>query len=188
MTPGTKQAPAVTSPSTTAKMTTATSIATTSDSQSNADCESGTPVVDQEGNPTIVRKSATHVYNSSCDIFAGANPETFVELNYFYGKDGNSVWFDGVVGSNTALPPTKIDGADPATFTLILDSNGPGGFSSEYTKDKNHVYVYGQLIQGADPATFTIYNPPRQSPCEYDAQDDTGLYLFGGRLPAQCQP
>jgi hypothetical protein len=153
-----------------------------------ADCASSTPVTDLEGNPSIVRKSATHVYNSSCYPFIGADLQTFVALDFFYEKDTNSVWHDDVIGDNTAVPPTKIDSADPATFTLISDSNGSEGFSDEYTKDKAHVYVYGQMIQGADPATFTIYDPARQSSCKYDAQDDYSLYLFGERLPAICQP
>lgn len=83
-------------------------------------------------------------------------------LDFFYEKDTNGIWWDGVVGADTAIPPTKLEGADPKTFTLISDPNAPEGFSSEYTKDKNHVYVYGQILQGADPATFTIYDPPRE--------------------------
>jgi hypothetical protein len=153
------------------------------------DCRAATPIINLEGNQSVASKSATHVYDSSCDLFVGANPKTFVALDLSYAKDGDGVWYYGAAAGNTLLPPTKIEGADPATFTPIADLHAFWGFSS-YAKDKNHVYIYANIVGGADPATFTIDDPPKETTvfgCVFDAHDANNLYRFGGRLPAQCR-
>jgi hypothetical protein len=97
----------------------------------------------------------THVYNSSCYPFIGADPATFVALDDNYSKDKTHVWYDGSPAANMLLAPKQIQGADPATFTLIPDPYGAEGYTAVFTKDKNHVYNYSLILEGANPATFT---------------------------------
>jgi hypothetical protein len=176
-----------------------------------ADCQTGTPVIDLQGNPTIATKTATHVYtafsfdgaldpNNECGThtLVGADPNTFVALDQFYGKDANGVWFiqnpwSGSEGSATFY---QIPGADASTFSLIPDSflagpwpqNPNEGFSPWYTKDKNNVYFYGVVVAGADLATFAVDDPPAGTSCDfYDAHDALHFYYRGSLLPPPAQ-
>ena len=67
----------------------------------------------------------------------GADIQTFKNLDYFYAKDKNNVYYYG----------EKLNGVDPVTFK-ILDYS--------YTKDKNFVYHYRDRLDGVDPLTFKI--------------------------------
>lgn len=128
------------------------------------DCQSGKPVIDLEGNPSAAIESATNVYDAYCNLLIGATPSTFVALNYWYGKDSSTVW---ILQSPVDEPQSEaqaIEGADPATFTLIPNDNLDNSamypnedFSLSYTKDKQHVYLNG-FKTGLDPASFSL--PP----------------------------
>ena len=147
-----------------------------------ADCQSASPVVDLQGHASAAKKSAIHVYDAYCDILAGANPGTFVALDFYYGRDANGVWILDNPSEEGSLISVQIVGADPATFTLIP---GPAneGFSDFYTKDKNHVYDLGQTVGVADPETFAIDIPPQVTTCQFDAHDDYLKFYRGQIVP-----
>ncbi len=75
-------------------------------------------------------------------------------------RDSAHVWYNGHL----------VEGADPATFVLITDQNGPGG---TYARDKNHAYIkipqesFLLEVRGADPRTFTILKDPKGNFSEY---------------------
>jgi len=155
-----------------------------------ADCRSGKPVIDIEGNPSAASESATHVYDPFCFVLPEADPKTFVALDYYYGKDANGVWILDATGATDdgQLASEQLIGADPATFTLIPDLEDVGNnngyeneaFSVMYTKDSKHVYYYDTPVLGADPSTFTIHDPPlRLGSCFYDANDASNKYYYG---------
>lgn len=80
-------------------------------------------------------KDKNNVYGKSrrdeviaCDKVKDADPETFTPLDYPYAKDKNNVYYNLV---------DKIDGADPATFKVLLNR--------DCAKDKNNYYLYGQI-------------------------------------------
>jgi len=127
-----------------------------------ADCQSGSVVTDLEENPSGARKSSTHVYDAYCDLLVEANPATFVALDYWYGKDSNGVWLLDSPLDEPLITQTII-GADPTSFILIPDESGYANsmypnenFSAVYTKDKNHVYYIGDVVNGVDPVSFTL--------------------------------
>lgn len=159
------------------------------------DCQAGSHVVDLEGNPSGAIESATHVYNGNCDLLVGATPSNFVALDYYYGKDASNVWLLANPSEEGSPPWGPMPGADPATFTLISDPQSLGAFgyseyfSNIYTKDKTHVYVFGQLLDGADPATFAIHFPSGTTTCQFDAFDSSHKY-YRGELALQtgCEP
>jgi DKNYY family len=156
------------------------------------------PVIDVEGNQSLAVKDATHVYGLQVDeeayyLLPGADPNTFIAIDYEYGKDSTHVWLLGGSGADDegGLTPGQIIGADPATFAPLPDWYGgyeSEGFSNLYAKDKNHVYVDGTVIDGADPATFTVDDAPATttvvgptgtSTCLIDAQDKNNTYWQG---------
>ena len=175
------------------------------------DCGLGTPIIDLQGDATVATKTTTHVYtelsdnggpssNNPCGGYTlvGADPQTFVALDQFYGKDATGVWFiqNPWSGSEGGTDVYQIGEADAATFTLIPDSFRAGpwphdpyeGFSPWYTKDKNHVYFYDQVVVGADPATFAVDDPPAGTSCDfYDAHDALHYYYRGGLRPPPAQ-
>jgi hypothetical protein len=120
------------------------------------------------------------VYDPSCLIYPGADPKTFLALSYYYKKDSTHVWVDSDVTGNDMIAPMLIAGADPATFSLIPDTGvrSDHGYSKEYTKDKDHVYLSGlEIVAGADPATFAVNDPPGAPWCQpYDAYDAHHFY------------
>jgi serine/threonine protein kinase len=81
-------------------------------------------------------RDANRIYWSSTPL-AGADLDTFRTFgdDSPYGADRNSVW----------RGDTKITGYDAATFEAIHQS---------VHKDKNGVYVGGQLVPNADPKSF----------------------------------
>jgi DKNYY family len=152
------------------------------------DCQSAAPVIDLLGNPSAATKDTVHVYGQYCYALANANPNTFIALDYYYGKDANGVWLLADPTPYGVLIPAQIVGADPATFTLIPDRNYNSGFPVEalsgiYTKDKNHVYVYGAIMAGADPDAFMIDDPPTITACEFDANESYLKYYRGQMVP-----
>jgi len=126
------------------------------------------------------------VYDPSCLIYAGADPQTFVALSYYYKKDGTHVWVDADVTGNNMMAPTLIIDADPATFNLIPDTGigGDHGYSRQYTKDRYHVYQFGlEIVVGADPDSFTVNDPPTYECPPYDAYDAHHFYRGGEIVP-----
>ena len=74
------------------------------------------------------------------DEMTEADTPTFKNLDYFYAKDKNNVYYHG----------NKIESADPATFKIL---------DIDYAKDKNHVYYTGKIIQDGNPADFELVDP-----------------------------
>jgi len=149
-----------------------------------ADCESGTPVIDLEGNKSGAIKSATRVYDNHCNLLIGAKPQDFVALDFWYGKDAAGVWQLANPQGEAPRIATLIEGADPTTFALNSDY-GEGNlaefpnerFSPIYEKDKSHVYFEQLPIAGADPATFMVVDPPqRYEPLPPNFAGDPNLY------------
>jgi hypothetical protein len=64
-----------------------------------------------------------------------------------------------------------IDGADPKTFRVIVDSDSYG-----YARDKKNVYYFGDIIQGADPETFEVY------PNDDYATDKNAAWFRGNKI------
>ena len=155
-------------------------------------CQSAVPIVDMLGHPSGAIKSSAHVYNYSCDLFAGANPNTFTALSYFYGKDEHGVWILASPWDEWSYK-AQIKGADPETFTLIPDARVSGtsyyeGFSTNYTKDKNNVYFLGDIVHFADPETFTLDDPPAVASCMFDAHDAHLKFYQGQMIPPAGVP
>jgi hypothetical protein len=149
----------------------------------------GTTTITASQGPAFDHTDGTYVYDPSCLIYPSADPKTFVPLSPYYKKDETHVYEDGDTTGNNPDPPTLIVGADPATFTLIADPSGITGYSSEYTKDKDKVFVYGEFaIPGANPATFAVDHPPGGTPCHpYDAHDANHLYERGALVPLSSE-
>jgi hypothetical protein len=169
-------------------------------------CPATTTVIDVEGNSSLVLKTSTNVYANvygvaspltaaDCPVISNADSNTFVALNEFYGEDTNGVWlFSNPPEADDELQdlPLQIVGADVKTFSLIAvptDGFRPEPFSGLYTKDKNHVYVYGHILDGADPATFVLDDPvaatsepPYTFPCLVDAHDRQHDYFNGAEI------
>jgi hypothetical protein len=108
-------------------------------------------------------------------------------LDYYYGKDAGGAWLLADPSGLGGLVPTKIAGVDTATFAMISDPKAFCGtsepFSCMYTKDKNHVYAYGQAIDEADPIEFAIDDPPKVTTCQYDANESYQKYYLGSAIP-----
>jgi hypothetical protein len=80
----------------------------------------------------------------------GLDGSTFQNLNMIYKKDANYV-FTEHRGCNNDVTFDKIEGADAGTFVLIENKQ-----FSNLAKDKNHVYLYGKIMEGVDPATVEV--------------------------------
>ncbi len=96
-------------------------------------------------------KDKNYVYLDDKRV-SGADPATFVSYDdpnsiLEIAKDKHSVYFG----------TTTVSGVDAATFSLVLDSSG---YSTDYAKDKNHVYHYNtatwtfSVVSDANPKTF----------------------------------
>lgn len=84
---------------------------------------------------------------------------------------GTPIAVSGAIGNSSrglATGPVKsatqvsfngqpIVGADVATFSPIDDASGK---STDYSKDKAHVYLGTTVVMGADPATFSVVGGP----------------------------
>ncbi len=110
-------------------------------------------------------KDANHVYLDG-NIVAGINPKTVKSLwNVRYIKDDKSVY----------RWPKKIEGADPATFVILLPGDGV------FTKDKNHVYKDWDILKGADAASFESFNSFDNNTV-YKAKDKNHVYDRDGNI------
>lgn len=116
------------------------------------------------------------IYDSDGGVLSNAGAATFhqVEADSGFATDGVHVWDSNRV----------IDGADPATFTIV---HAPDGSLSEFEKDKNHVYDGGTVILGADPATFTIVIDAKQ-PNYTEFQKDSTRVWHDGKIISGADP
>jgi hypothetical protein len=78
-----------------------------------------------------------------------------------YAKDRSHVWYRW----------TRIDGADPASFTALSDI---------YAKDRQHVFYENKVVPGADPSSVTIFGVQW-------ARDRSDIYLQDEPIEA-CDP
>jgi hypothetical protein len=120
-------------------------------------------------------KDKSNVYYNG-QLVARANLQTFTPVysggyySYFYGKDANAV-YDG---------PTTITQADPKTFQVLWRPIYEGCGLTKYTKDAEHVFLKGSVVEGADAATFTpLINGY--------GRDKNGIWE-GARLRADLKP
>jgi hypothetical protein len=144
------------------------------------------------------RISYQYIYDSQCAYYLTAwatpkagfrvneNLETFREISPYHAKDSESVFAGGV----------KIEGADPASFTVIGSSTGAdqnavfyrhnrivdadrNSYKSlgSYGVDKHAVFYKGRIIKGADPKTFETL--PREKFNSPEARDANNFYSRG---------
>lgn len=107
----------------------------------------------------------------------GVHYETFTPIDQSWSRDKNNLYKDGKVFlSHTDVPTmlvwgvymknnsnvyyswegnnTQIEGADPQTFKPLYSLRYYNIIP--YAKDKNHVYMLGELIKDLDPSTVEI--------------------------------
>jgi uncharacterized membrane protein YhaH (DUF805 family) len=84
-------------------------------------------------------KDKDHVYFSG-DVIMGADPATFAYIDGDYSKDRINVY----------MATQQIAGADPNTFQIVQDTSD----SFNWSKDKNHVYYNGAVLENALPQYF----------------------------------
>jgi len=70
------------------------------------------------------------------DTIPGADAESFLSLDYSWGKDKQMVYYGKM----------QVKDADLATFTTIRNS----GFGI----DKNHIFEYGKILMDTDGSSF----------------------------------
>ncbi len=98
-------------------------------------------------------KDSQHVYDEHGTILPGVNPATFKAISSsYFATDGVHIWNEHETYDGAAIRPL----ADPATFTIVTQTNKTGDFPPEFEKDKSHVWYMGTLIPHADPNTFVV--------------------------------
>ncbi len=97
-------------------------------------------------------KDKNHVYYRN-KILADADTPSFIPFGYWYGKDYKKVFYEDF----------SIKGADPETF---VEFSG-----TEYTKDKNAVYLLGKRIEDADSQAFQILG-------QYYSKDENSVFYM----------
>ena len=148
------------------------------------------PVIDVEGNQSLAVKDATHVYGLQVDdevyyLLPGADPNTFVAIDYEYGKDSTHVWLLGGSGTDDegGLTPGLIIGADLATFAPLPDSYGGYEFGRVLQPIRKRQTTFMSMVplsmeptqlhspSMTRPHTTTVFGPTGTSTCLIDAQD-----------------
>jgi hypothetical protein len=180
------------------------------------DCQSAVQIFDVSGNLANVWKSKAHVYYDydiagfefttppplQCttpgssppfvpgplrlSLIPGADPTTFEVIDQIYAKDTKYVYMIENPREVGSPDHQVIEDADPETFSLIVDSNSPTGYSNVYTKDSTHVFAFGEIIQSADPKTFKTLSSVQASLCSYTAED-ANHYYNGEFVRDECQ-
>ncbi|MFH0969278.1 MAG: DKNYY domain-containing protein [Patescibacteria group bacterium] len=107
-------------------------------------------------------------------LIKGANPDKFVPVGFRVGKDDRNVyWYDTKSGEWEGKYVYYEEGyilpdADPETFRV---------YDSYLSKDKDHVYLKGKLIEEADPNTFSNI-----SENYYYSKDKINLFCNGKKI------
>ena len=102
------------------------------------------------------------------DEMTEADAQTFKNLDYFYAKDKNYVYYQEKL----------VKGADSDTLKKVELNAGNSkilDFGSTYASDKNSVYFKNMKIEGADPASFVMLEQGYYKDKRY-------LYFYGKRL------
>lgn len=152
-------------------------------------CHDAPHVPDLAGHFSAARRNSEHVFDYYCHVLVGANPKTFMALDFFFGKDDRGVWMLANPSDEWDNFTPRIRGADPETFTLLRHAGRTSiydeGYSDAYSKDVNHVYYFGQIVIGADPQSFVVDDAaPKESPTAtkwdvFDARDKNGRFYRG---------
>ncbi len=132
-------------------------------------------------------KDKNHAYYGIAEpkIIEGADPDSFLVIDYFLSKDKNGVYYQDrkmvdadaatfeLLGTNGYAKDkqfvysngNRIEDADYASFKVLADT--------EYAKDSHHVYWAGTVVEGADAATFeaTDLSRGKDKNGEFDALD-----------------
>ena len=93
-----------------------------------------------------------HVYWFDCSIGSAhatvvracKEPQTFISLDYGYGKDASHVYLEGV----------RIQGADPHTWELL---------NRLYSRDRKNVYFGTRKVEAADRDSFRVVADPDEA-------------------------
>lgn len=104
----------------------------------------------------------------------GADPETFVELGWFWGKDVSRVFYD----------TTLLDGADPTTIQVLGTHNGSDATAQQYAKDRHAVYYRASKIVGADAGSFRVAEDVQLLRGSF-GEDDRSAYRDGEPFPKE---
>jgi len=132
-------------------------------------------LLDKDRNPTDYAKDKDRVYNTYLGtVIKKADAGSFVALNYWYGKDKNSVYS---MTQNGAYDSGRfpIKGADPATFVAVTDPAYCRGDCTFDAQDKNHRYLRGVIVQTETSYSATIFDA-QNSPTKY-AKDVAYVYF-----------
>ena len=115
-------------------------------------------LLDKDMNSTDYAKDKNRVYNTYLGTFIKkADAESFVALNYWYGKDKNAVYSMTQSGAyDSGRFPIK--GADPATFEVVADPAYCRGDCMFDAQDKNHQYLRGAITQTETSFSSAIFD------------------------------
>lgn len=93
----------------------------------------------------------------------GADPKTFVRLEWDYAADAKSVYCEG----------RRLHSCDPKTLKVL---------SNLFAKDQRRCYYLNRVIAGADPETFELYPPLTENDVRFFAFDRQCVYYQDWRL------
>jgi hypothetical protein len=153
--------------------------------------------LDKLGNYTEYAKDKNTAYFDDSPIVIPSTATTSSSTSSFVGLSGWPGYY-ATDDMHVFAAGKIIPGADPATFSVLLEANGS---DSVFAKDKNHAYVDGQMLSGVDLSTFHIATDSQKdySYCAEDSSrvyvdtidwsllgDDNSNLLNGGAVPAEC--
>ena len=139
-------------------------------------------LLDNDRNPTDYAKDKNRVYDTYLGtVIKRADAESFVALNYWYGKDKNSVYSMTQNGTyDSGRFPIK--GADPATFAVVADPAYCRGECAFDAQDKNHRYVRGVIVETDTSASAAVLDA-QNNPTRY-AKDSAYAYFDNKIIPS----
>lgn len=102
-------------------------------------------------NPRLSRKSSVLLTDKFTFIKDMMDENSFRKIDKSYAKDKNYVYYINICDVGSAFEVLVetyylIENADPKTFKVMKNKS--------FSRDKNHAYFEGFLIQGADPQTL----------------------------------
>ena len=142
-------------------------------------------------------RDKNHVYwgydiGAEAYLVTDADPNTFtpiydVDGHYTdYAKDNYHVYVHNFVflGDQQHV--------DPASFKVMQWPEPERGYTSGFSKDKNHVYTWDGVLEDANPATFTTIGAVPFAPGAHNgpvyAKDGTHIFVSNGRQPPAIVP